>query len=81
MKLIILCMLFVLITGVCMADDYGKGYQEGYKEGYQYQENGGIKPIAPIPPIPPIPQIGESGYNDGYNRGVIEGHNVRTGDE
>jgi hypothetical protein len=78
MKWLVLSMCFVCIAGICMADDYGKGYQEGYKKGYQYQESGGIEPIAPIPPIPPIPAIGERGYDDGYRRGVIEGHEERV---
>ncbi len=78
MKLLIICMAFLFAAGICMADDYGKGYQEGYREGYQCQESGGIKPIAPIPPIP---HIGERGYGDGYNRGVIEGHEARSDDE
>jgi len=73
------CMLLLgLSTSFVFAgDNYGDGYQKGYKKGYQYQENGGIEPIAPISPIPPIPRIGESGYDDGYRRGVIEGHEKR----
>jgi len=57
--------------------NYGNGYQKGYQKGYQFQEDGGIEPIPPVPPIPPIPVIGESGYDDGYRRGVIEGHENR----
>ena len=64
-------------TLVFADNDYGDGYQRGYQRGYQYQENGGIEPIAPIAPVPPIPRIGDSGYDDGYRRGVIEGYNKK----
>jgi flagellar biosynthesis/type III secretory pathway protein FliH len=80
-KIIIIacCLLVIFTANIALGynQDYGKGYQRGYQKGYQFQEKGGIEPIAPIAPIPPIPNIGEKGYDDGYRRGVIEGHNKR----
>lgn len=81
-KKLFIIVFSLLLSGLssisALADDnYGDGYQRGYKKGYQYQENGGIEPIAPIAPISPIPKIGERGYDDGYRRGVIEGHGKR----
>ena len=74
---IIVCLSLSIPASAVDKDDYGQGYQDGYKAGYQYQSDGGIKPIAPIAPIPPIANIGESGYDDGYTRGIIEGREQR----
>ena len=81
-KILILTSILLIFTSASAFSDtsrgnYGKGYQQGYQKGYQYQDQGGVEPIAPIPPIPPIPHVGESGYDDGYRRGVIEGHEER----
>jgi hypothetical protein len=62
--------LLSLFSSAALASDYCDGYKEGYKQGYCYGKYGCIPPI---PPICPIPNIGESTYQHGYNRGVIEG--------
>ncbi|MFH1771358.1 MAG: hypothetical protein ABH872_00905 [Candidatus Omnitrophota bacterium] len=51
------------------------GYQDGYAAGWCYQDNFCIEPI---PPICPIPKIGENGYQDGYNRGFLDGLRARS---
>jgi len=51
------------------------GYQNGYAAGWCYQDNFCIPPIAPLCPIP---RIGENGYQDGYNRGLVDGMQARS---
>ena len=71
-------LLFILVTlaslglfaQVAYASAFCDGYQAGFKAGACYQQFGCIPPI---PPICPIPAIGESTYQDGYNRGFLEG--------
>ncbi len=64
----------VLITSPAFASAFCEGYQAGYKAGYCYQQYGCIPPI---PPICPIPNVGESTFQDGYNRGFVEGASRR----
>jgi hypothetical protein len=73
-KTIILFSFTILAPAVCFGD-YNQNYQEGYKQGYQYN-NGGIKNLPPIPPITPLRNIGEN-EQDGYARGILEGHQAR----
>lgn len=51
------------------------GYQDGYVSGYCYQE---YSCLHPIKPICPIPNIGEKGYQDGYNRGFVNGNQSKS---
>ena len=68
MKRYLLGLLFV--CGVAFASDFCDGYQEGYKEGYCYGKNACIEPLAPLCPLP---NVGDSTYQDGYNRGFVDG--------
>jgi hypothetical protein len=67
MKTFLLTVLFLFSM---YGSDFNVGYIEGYKAGFCYQEYSCTPPIAPIPPIP---NVGESTYQDGYNRGFIDG--------
>lgn len=77
MKKSTLYILFVVIlfsTNVfSQSDKYSNGYQTGWEKGYCYESGYGC--TSPIPPISPLPRIDESSYNyqDGYNRGFIDG--------
>ena len=64
--LMILCAAVIVIAG----QGFNSGYQAGYKAGYCYRCFGCLPPL---PPLPPLPRLGESTYNDGYQRGFIEG--------
>lgn len=68
-----LLVIALLVSTPALADDgFCRGYQAGYKRGY-CQNHGGKMCIPPIPPICPIPDVGQSGYQDGYDRGFEEG--------
>lgn len=69
MKIILIYLLFTLNT-----TPFCEGWDDGYVEGYCYAETFDDC-ITPIPPICPIPDVGEDTYNDGYNRGFLEGIN------
>lgn len=58
--------------GLCQ---YNTGYKTGYQEGWCFKINGCYPPITPIPPVP---RAWESTYNDGYNRGFIDGRQARA---
>jgi hypothetical protein len=74
MKKIILLITFSVITLLLSADynSFCDGFKNGYKQGYCYGES---YCVSPIPPVCPIPYVGENSYNDGYNRGFIDGMN------
>ena len=55
---------------------FSAGYERGYKEGYCYEDFGCIPPIAPIAPIA---KIGYDSYQDGYNKGFIDGRSAKSG--
>ncbi|AGC77132.1 hypothetical protein LX97_01872 [Nonlabens dokdonensis] len=67
--------LILLTSFISIAQSsFSNGYQTGYKKGHCYQIYGCI---APIPPISPLPTINESSnsYEDGYQRGFLDGKN------
>ena len=55
---------------------FSTGYEKGYKEGYCYEDFGCIAPNAPIAPNP---KIGYDSYQDGYNKGFIDGKSAKSG--
>ena len=73
-KLIIFLLIISIPPDVLAYGAFCDGFKAGYKAGYCYG-----KPycIARTPPICPVPYIGENSYNDGYNRGFLEGLNDR----
>ena len=75
-SILIFAMGLLLIQSAVKADSgFCAGYKDGYAAGWCYEDNFCIDPI---PPICPIPKIGESGYQDGYNRGFIDGLRARS---
>jgi len=53
---------------------YSEAYQYGYQEGHTYGNESALKPLAPLAPLP---RLGESGAQDGYNRGLIDGYKAK----
>ena len=49
---------------------YCDGWEKGYVKGYCYEVQNCIKPTVPICPIP---KIGFETYQDGLDRGFVEG--------
>lgn len=54
---------------------YCDGWEKGYKRGYCYKVQNCIEPIVPTCPIP---EIGFETYQDGLDRGFVEGKNKRN---
>ncbi len=74
---LILLFIFTIATKIVYSqNNFTKGYHVGFQKGYCYSQGYGCMP--PISPTPPIPNLGEnySNYNDGYNRGFIDGLNA-----
>jgi len=80
--ILLIVFIFFGLNKTFSQNQFSLGYKNGFKAGYCY--NKGVGCIAPIPPIPPIPNLNESLYNfqDGYNRGFIDGrgdvNNIKT---
>lgn len=67
----------IILSTLCSAQtQFSNGYQIGYKKGYCYQAYGCIPPT---PPISPMPKISESynNYEDGYQRGFLDGKEAK----
>jgi len=81
-NVLLIVFIFFGLNKTFSQNEFSVGYKNGFKAGYCY--NKGVGCIAPIPPIPPIPNLNESLYNfqDGYNRGFIDGrgetNNIQT---
>jgi uncharacterized protein YkvS len=79
---ILLVFVFFGINKTFSQNQFSLGYNNGFKAGYCY--NKGVGCISPLPPVPPVPNYPESFYNfqDGYNRGFIDGRgkasNIQT---
>jgi hypothetical protein len=79
---ILLVFVFFGINKTFSQNQFSLGYNNGFKAGYCYNKGGGC--ISPLPPVPPVPNYPESFYNfqDGYNRGFIDGRgkasNIQT---
>jgi len=69
-------LLFIGVIGYSQTN-YSQGFSDGYITGYCYGQGFGC--IPPIPPIAPIPLINEdyNNYQQGYNRGLLEGEKKR----
>jgi hypothetical protein len=80
--ILVIVFIFFGLNKTFSQNNFSLGYNNGFKAGYCY--NKGVGCIAPIPPITPIPNLNESLYNfqDGYNRGFIDGrgdaNNIQT---
>lgn len=70
MKTFVLVFLFLLSSIAPQDDKFCEGFEDGYIRGYCYEI---VDCIEPIPPLCPIPEIYENTYEDGYNRGFLEG--------
>ena len=77
-KIIFLLVLVGIFCAGQLSATAGSGFCSGYKDGYAagwcYQENLCLPPLAPLCPLP---RIGENGYQDGYNRGFMDGLHAR----
>jgi hypothetical protein len=62
-------MIFVLITVVYSYSPFCSGYKVGFKAGYCHNKTVCFAPM----PFCPSPGFGESTYQDGYNRGFVDG--------
>ena len=80
--ILLIVFIFFGLNKTFSQNKFSLGYNKGFKAGYCYNKSVGC--ISPIPPIPPIPNLNESLYNfqDGYNRGFIDGrgeaNNIQT---
>lgn len=75
-KAIIALVFFMAIftsTNV-FASAFCEGWQEGYVAGYCYRKYTCLEPLVPLCPLP---KLGETTYQDGYNRGFLEGLNAK----
>lgn len=70
--LMITTLMFVSFTKV---NTYCDGWEKGYVRGYCYKVQNCIEPIVPTCPIP---EIGFETYQDGLDRGFVEGKNKRN---
>lgn len=66
----LLLIILTVFTVSLAYTPFCSGYNAGYKQGYCYGKH---YCLAPIVPICPIPDIGYSTFNDGYNRGFVDG--------
>lgn len=64
----------LVLSPVAGTSGFCEGYKAGYKAGYCYRE---FACIPPLPPLCPLPELGETTYQDGYNRGFLNGLNRR----
>jgi hypothetical protein len=72
MKKIIIFFFLIINIPIFGQTSYSRGFQNGYKDGYCYREQGCLPPITPITPIPRLGENQDS-YQDGFNRGFIQG--------
>ena len=70
-KLLLILLLFPLIS---FGQNYSKGYEAGYKKGYCIDDIACLTPFV----VAPSPEIGKDKYNDGYNRGVVDGNKANS---
>jgi hypothetical protein len=72
-NVLLIVFIFFGLNKTFSQNQFSIGYKNGFKAGYCY--NKGVGCISPIPPIPPLPNINESwsNFQDGYNRGFIDG--------
>lgn len=68
----IILLVLIGITLVSTYTDFCEGYRIGYKQGYCYGEQFCLSPLTPLCPLP---DLGERGFQDGYNRGFLDGLN------
>ena len=66
----ILTLLLISPLLIFSQTDFSNGYRSGWKAGYCYQES---FCSSPNPPSAPIPNLSENSFQDGYNRGFIDG--------
>ncbi len=52
--------------------EFCEGWEAGYCEGWEYVK-GREFAICPIIPLCPMPDLFREQYNDGYNRGFLQG--------
>lgn len=84
MKALINLILFILVLtsklSYSQETNFSKGYQKGYREGYCYKDK--LNCVGVIPPLTPLSDIseGRDSYQDGYNRGFIDGQNQKKVD-
>ncbi len=80
--ILLIVFIFFGLNKTFSQNKFSLGYNNGFKAGYCYNKGGGC--ISPLPPFPPAPNYPESFYNfqDGYNRGFIDGRseasNIQT---
>ena len=70
--MIIMMSSYAYIESNKISTPFCEGWEDGYKEGYCYRIENCLEPLVPQCPLP---EIDENGYNDGYNRGFINGLN------
>ena len=73
-KLLLILLLVPMVT--FGQNNYSDGYKVGYKKGYCADN------VACAPPVIPVAPLSVAGggntYNDGYNRGVIDGNKANS---
>lgn len=73
MKLLLAAGMVLASVGVstgALASEFCDGFRVGYEKGYCYQEFSCLRPLVPLCPLP---GLGESSFEDGYNRGFLDG--------
>ena len=70
-----LFIFLMLLPVIAFGQSYSDGYEAGYKKGYCAED---ITCVVGITPVAPISTPGKNSYNDGYNRGVIDGNKANS---
>ncbi len=76
MKKLVLILLLALPFFVFSQTEFDNGYNKGYEKGYCLEEMGCLGTSIPFAPNP---EIGFDSYQDGYNRGLIDGKAAKEG--
>lgn len=72
MKAIYILLLAFTLSTADKPTEFCEGWEAGYCEGWEYVK-GREFAICPIIPLCPLPDLFREQYNDGYNRGFLQG--------
>ena len=70
----LIIILTVISSSTLAFDPFCQGYEAGYVAGFCY---GKVACMEPMIPMCPMPHFGLDTYQDGYNRGFLDGLHKR----